>query len=433
MKIAMFTNTYAPTVGGIEKSVETFSEDLRSLGHQVLVVTVRQTSDDPEEPGVLRLPAVTGIGKAAWSWKLPGGGIDGALDAFAPDIIHAHQPFMLGSSAFRQAALRKVPLVFTNHTLYERYADRSFLGELEALERAARALTVVYSNRCDAVIAPTESIADILRTQGVEPEIDIVPTGIDTERFSGGDGAGFRQAHGIPGDAFVMGHLGRLIPAKRIAFLAEATARFLTEHPKAVALFCGEGESVVTIRQTFANAGVDDRLVLVGILPEGVIADAYAAMDVFTFASLTDTQGIVLLEAMAAGLPVLALRATGPQDLVLDGVCGRLLDPEAGPESFAAAITDFLMRPDLTSFNEAARRRASEFHRRLCAGRLLDVYERTLRSIPHREFAAASPGGVLEDLQHRVEVEWRLIAGRAEELRALLPTRGFPRSREPCD
>lgn len=433
MKIAMFTNTYSPTVGGIEKSVATFAEDLRDLGHEVLVVTVRQTADDPDDEGVLRLPAVTGIGSGSWAVKLPGGGLAETLDAFAPDVIHAHQPFMLGSHAFRQARLRSVPLVFTNHTLYERYADRSFLGELEALERAARALAVVYSNRCDAVIAPTESIAKILRGQGVEPEIAIIPTGIDTERFSGGDGAAFRQTHEIPGDAFVVGHLGRLIPAKRIAFLAEATAAFLTKHPQAFALFCGEGESIATIRQNFDEAGVTDRLVLVGILPEGEIADAYAAMDLFTFASLTDTQGIVLLEAMAAGVPVLALRATGPQDLILDGNCGRLLDPEADPGEFAAAIADFSALTDRAPFAEAAHLRASEFHRRLCARRLLDVYEKALHGDRSLESAAASQGGILEDLQHRVEVEWRLIAGRAEVLRALLPTRGFPRSHDSRD
>ncbi len=428
MKIAMFTNTFAPLVGGIEKSVATFREDLRVLGHEVLVVTLQQGGEEPGEPGLLRLPALPGVVGGQYAWKLPGAaGLSEALDEFSPDLIHAHQPFMLGSSAYRHSVRRGLPLVFTNHTLYERYADRSFLGGLEALERAARALVVVYSSRCDAVIAPTGSIAEILEAQGVASKIDIVPTGIDIAKFARGDGAGFRKRHGIPGDAFLVGHLGRLIPAKRVAYLAEATAGFLSGSTQAFALFCGEGEAVGEIRDRFTAAGVADRLVLVGNLPDDEVPDAYAAMDLFTFASLTDTQGIVLLEAMAAGVPVLALRATGPQDLVIDGWCGRLLAPEANPADFSRAIAEFSLSPELAAFAGAAREHAASFDRRRCVGQLLAVYESAVRRHGEREYREGhDDDSALDTFQRRVEAEWQLLAGRAEILRALLPTRGFP-------
>lgn len=424
----MFTNTYAPLVGGIEKSVETFSEDLRALGHEILIVTLEQSKADHTEPGILRLPALPGIVGGQYAYMLPGAaGLNAALDEFAPDLIHAHQPFMLGSSAFRHAVRRELPLVFTNHTLYERYADRTFLGELEALERAARALAVVYSNRCDAVIAPTKSIATILKSQGVEPALEIVPTGIDTSKFGGGDGTAFRRRHEIPEGAFLVGHLGRLIPAKRIEFLAEATAAFLKTTPEARALFCGEGESVPAIQEHFATAGVENRLVLLGNLSDTEIVDAYAAMDLFIFASLTDTQGIVLLEAMAAGAPVLAIRATGPEDLVIDGKTGRLLDPVATPADFAKALLTLVTGSSLRRYAEAARARAEEFDRRLCAGMLLDVYGRALERKALSGDLMANPESALESFHRRVEAEWQLLAGRAEIVRSLLPTRGFPR------
>jgi 1,2-diacylglycerol 3-alpha-glucosyltransferase len=423
MKIAMFTNTYAPLVGGIEKSVETFADDLRGLGHEVLVVTLQQGEGDRSEPGILRLPALPRFAGGPYAFKLPGAhGLHSAIDGFSPDIIHAHQPFMLGDSAFREAARCRVPLVFTIHTLYERYADRTFLGDLEALERAARKLAVVYANRCDAVIAPTDSIAEILGAQGVEPTIDVVPTGIDTASFASGDGAAFRNRHGIPTEALVAGHLGRLIPAKNVAFLARALADLLVRRPLAWALICGEGQSVPEIREIFSAAGVADRLTLLGIVPPDEIASAYAAMSVFTFASVTDTQGIVLLEAMAAGTPVLALRATGPQDLVVDGHSGRLIDADSTPADF----TDALLAMDWPALRSGARQRAGDFDRALCARRLLTVYDRTLERADHRTPGSDLPESVLDSLQRRVETEWQLIAGKAEVLRALLPTRGFP-------
>lgn len=427
MRIAMFTNTYAPLVGGIEKSVQTFAEDLRDLSHEVLIVTLQQDDTDRCEPGILRLPAMQRVVSGQYAFKFPGeSGINDALDAFEPDVIHAHQPFMLGNSAFRQAVRRNVPLVFTNHTLYERYADQTFLGDFAALERAAAKLAIVYANLCEAVIAPTASIAAILQSQGVAPGIDVVPTGIDTRKFAAGDGAAFRRSHGIPADAFVAGHLGRLIPAKRVDFLAEAVAGFLTKIPRARALFCGEGQSAGGISEIFQRSSVSDRLTMLGNLLPDEIADAYSAMDVFAFASVTDTQGIVLLEAMAAGAPVLAIRATGPQDLVENGISGRLLDSDSSPGDFAAALQELAMRPDLSTLSCAARLRAVEFDRRDCAALLLGVYEKAIRLRARRTAFGDPPDSALESFQRRVEAEWRLLAGRAEIIRALLPTRGFP-------
>ena len=414
MRIAMFSNTFVPLVGGTERSVATFSEDLARLGHEVLVVTTGETKEAGGDPTVLRVP--TGKGGRA---------IDEALDKFAPDVIHAHQPFLLGGQAFHQARRRGCPMVLTHHTLYGRPGDREALAQFRKLEAATCDLAVTFSNHCDAVIAPTASVAELLRKQGVNTAITVVPTGIDSARFACGDGGRFRGKVGIPEGAFVVGHLGRLIPAKRVGYLAEAVAIFLRDEPSAFALFCGEGESVAEILANFASAGVEDRFVLVGNLPENEVADAFAAMDLFTFASLTDTQGIVLLEAMAAGVPVLAHRATGPQDLVIGDSCGRLLDPGASPEEFADAIANFARLRHLGAHAEAMRSHAAAFDRRQCAVRLEDVYRDALLHFRLREKRQASPL-LLDRLQRRVETEWRLLSGRAEGLRALLPTRGFP-------
>lgn len=419
----MFTNTYAPLIGGIERSVATFAGDLRALGHEVLIVTLQAAErDSPTDETVLRettFPGDDGL-KCA--------GLTEALDRFAPDLFHVHQPFLLGERARRIARRRGLPLVFTHHTLYDREADRVVLSQLQALEHAAGRLAVAYSNQCDAVVAPTASVAAILKEQGVRGGIEIVSTGIDTERFAAGRGERFRQKYGIPGDAFVTGHLGRLIPAKRVGFLAEALLESVAKSTRTHVLFCGEGESVEEILGRFHAAGLAHRLTLVGNLHDDEVPDAYAAMDVFAFASLTDTQGIVLLEAMAAGLPVLALRATGPQDLITDGVCGRLLAPDSMPRDFAAALAELARDPFRADLAAGARRQAAAYDRRHCAVALAGIYWRALdrprRGDAGDAEAVARPG--LDELQRRVESDWRSLAEQGGAIRALLPTRGFP-------
>lgn len=419
----MFTNTHAPLIGGIERSVATFAGDLRALGHEVLIVTLQAAErDSSNDATVLRLtafPRDEGLAAA---------GLSDALDRFAPDLLHVHQPFLLGETARRIARRRGLPLVFTHHTLYGREADRVALSQLVTLEQAAGRLAVAYSNQCDAVMAPTASVAAILRDQGVPGDIGVVPTGIDTERFASGRGERFRAKHGIPGDAFVAGHLGRLIPAKRIGFLAEALVEFLAGSTRTHVLCCGEGGSEEEIRDRFHRAGLAHRLTLVGNLPDDEVPDAYAAMDVFTFASLTDTQGIVLLEAMAAGVPVLALRATGPQDLVADGVCGRLLAPDRTPRDFAGALVELARDPSRPDLAAGAQRQAAAYDRRPCAETLAEIYRRALARPREEDAGGAETAGRsgLEELQRHVESEWRSLAERGGAMRALLPTRGFP-------
>lgn len=421
MKVAFFTHPFAPIVGGIETSVATFAEDLRTLGHEVLIVTSTPGASAGPEPGLLRIAPLPDT--------LPDRDrLFPALDTFGPDVIQVHQPFLLGKWAQDYARDRGLPLVHTHHTLYDRAEDRGHLGGLAALESAARELAIAFSAGCNAVVAPTASIAALLRDQGLAGPIAVVPTGIDTHRFASGDGTGFRRRHGVPENTFVVGHLGRLVPAKRIGFLTDAITDFLSSTSGTVALICGEGEMAAPLAASFHEAGLSDRLHLLGRLDEREIADAYAAMDVFTFASLTDTQGLVLLETMAAGTPVLALRATGPHDVVRDEVTGRLLDPAATPADFARALADFRASSGRPRFADAARRHALTYDRRCCAAALLEVYHQAVARPRERPPAPDSDPEAerLATLHDRVINEWLRLADAPPSLHALLPTRGFP-------
>ena len=325
MNILMVTNTFAPNVSGVARSVTLFTEEYRRRGHRVIVVAPEFDGAPPEEEGVIRLGALRNFAGTEYSVVVaPPLYLARAVDDFRPDIIHAHSPFFLGTTAARLARLRDVPLVFTHHTLYEQYThyvpgDSPLLKRL-VLHRATR-----YANACDAVFAPSRSLADLLRERGVTVPIHEVPTGVPVHMFGQGDGAGFRARLGIPADATVVGSVGRLAEEKNLGFLGRALATFLAATPRAFAVIVGDGPSREPMAETFAEAGVADRVLFTGTLRPPALVDAYHAMDVFAFASLTETQGLVLAEAMAAGVAVVAIDAPGAREIVRDGVNGRLL------------------------------------------------------------------------------------------------------------
>lgn len=337
MNIAMLTNTYTPHVGGVACSVEAFTEQYRKRGHRALVVAPVFSNMPPDEVDVVRIPAIQHFNGGDFSVVLPVSGLlTDVLDDFQPDIIHSHHPYLLGVTALRIARYRQLPLVFTHHTRYEEYTHY-VPGSAHILRRFIIEASIRYSNLADLVLAPSESIAALLQERGVKSTIETVPTGVNLDQFAKGDGAGFRIRHNIPTDAFVVGHLGRLAPEKNIAFLAEAVIAFLKGKSDAHFLVIGVGPLENMLREAFERESTATRLHLAGVLKQPDLSDALHAMDLFAFSSKSETQGMVLTEAMAAGVPVVALDAPGAREVVKDHINGRLLDDDSGP-AFANAL-----------------------------------------------------------------------------------------------
>lgn len=309
MNIALLTNTFTPHVGGVARSVEAFAKVYRELGHRVLVVAP-EFEDAPEyETDVFHIPAIQHFNGSDFSVVLTVPiGLSDSMAEFKPDIIHSQHPFLLGMTAVRIARTLDRPLVFTHHTLYEQYTHY-VPGDSPAMKRFIIELSTRYANLADQVFAPSESIRDMLIERGVTSPVLVVPTGVSVERFAYGRGRDFLMKKHIPEDAFVVGHMGRLAPEKNLEFLARSVVAFMKDHGEAVFLLVGAGPSQEAIGQIFAEAGMNGRLYMCGVLEKDDLADALNAMRVFAFASKSETQGMVLTEAMAAGLPVVALDA----------------------------------------------------------------------------------------------------------------------------
>jgi glycosyltransferase involved in cell wall biosynthesis len=421
MKICLLTNTYLPHVGGVARSVSTFADEYERLGHEVLVVAPNLPGKTKAraEAKVERVAAVQNFNGSDFSVRLPlAAALSTRIDEFKADVVHAHHPFLLGDTALRLATNRSVPVIFTHHTRYEDYVHYVPFAS-PALRRAAIQLSTEYANMCDGVIAPSASIASLIKRRGVTVPVAVVPTGIDTQAFAAGNGARFRREQKIPAKAFVVGHVGRLAPEKNLPYLAKAVAIFLKRQPHARFLVVGSGPSTETLREECSRHGVAGQLVLAGAQTGRRLCDAYGAMDVFAFSSLSETQGLVVTEAMAAGCPVVALRAPGVRDVVRHGENGFLLPVGTAPAAFARHLEKLRAdRARLAAFRKAARATAAEFSVTHCAERALAFYEK-IRVATRRE-RRLSRESTWRTLQDRIEVEWNLLSRNARALSTAL-------------
>jgi len=376
MKILMMTNTYAPMVGGIEESIRSFTVEFEKLGHEVFIVAPECEGVPPDEVGVIRLRAIEKFNHSDFSIALPLSSLlPELMKTFMPDIIHCHHPFWIGDIALRLSSKYHIPLVFTYHTMFEQHMHYLPIQN-EGMKRFIIDLFTGYANLVTQVIVPSESVREILLERGVKTPMTVVPTGIDLQKFFKGEGNAIRQRLGIPLDDIVIGYVGRLAIEKNLEFLGQSVADYLKKDTKAHFLIGGDGPLKDRIKEIFDEKGVGKQLHLAGVLKDQDLVDCYHAMDVFAFASLSETQGLVLVEAMSAGVPVVAVDAPGVREVVKDGYNGRLI-LEENKNNFSEALSWYCKQSQSKIENMKANALATtkEFSIDLCAYRMLKVYQ----------------------------------------------------------
>lgn len=412
MNILILTNTYIPHVGGVARSVSSLVEGLRRRGHMVLVVAPEFPGTPDKEEGVERVVALQRFGGSDFSMPLPlNWPLSEVIEEFAPDLVHTHHPFLLGDTALRVAATYQVPIIFTYHTRYELYGHY-IAQDSDWLKRLVLSLAHGYCELCDHVIAPSQSIVDHLRLSGVKAPITVVPTGIDVDAFASGKRDRARDRWNLAPDAFVVGHVGRLAPEKNLDILTQALADVLKRQSSAAVLITGDGGYRAPMEQAFVNLGLDHRVRFTGVLTGEALRDAYAAQDVFAFSSVSETQGLVLTEAMAAGVPVVALDAPGAREVVDDGVNGRLLPQNADASALANALQWVANRSpeEKGALRHAALQTAGTFSTERCLERTLALYQDVFARDPIGEVLEAS---AWEIARRRLESELDIVSNMA--------------------
>lgn len=408
----MFTNTFSPHVGGVARSVSRLAEGLREVGHDVLVVAPVFPGALEDEDHVIRIPAVQKFGGSDFSLPIPvTRSLVQLLNDFEPDIVHSHHPFLLGGTALRVSAARNLPIIYTYHTNYELYGHYVAKNS-EITKRLALNITLGYCDLCDAIIAPSDSTAAFIAKNNIKTQTVVIPTGVDAVQFENIDSAALRKELGIPKNAFVVGHVGRLAEEKNLGYLADALVHFLKANRGAHALIAGGGSMAEPLHDIFAEAGLSDRVHMTGVAIGERLAKVYLAMDVFAFSSLSETQGLVLAEAMSASVPVIALDASGVREVVDDGKNGRLLPDDTPIGQFAEAL-NWMARlgpADIKNLRNNALQTSKRYSESNTVQRTLDLYTSMLSKTP---VGAAIETSSWKAAKRSLAEQWKILGSVA--------------------
>lgn len=380
LRVLMISDVYFPRVNGVSTSIETFRSDLADQGIEVRLVA-------PAYPTPHAAPA---------TWRIPSRRVPfdpedrlmrwqplrRRIDALArgADLIHIQTPFMAHYAGVRAARRHRLPVMTTYHTHFEEYIDHYLPVMPRPLLRSlARGLARSQCNGLDAVVVPSLAMRDTLSAYGVTAPTYVLPTGIPAGRFDGGRSERFRLRYGIAPARHVALFVGRVAHEKNIGFLLDALAHALREDD-VLLVIAGEGPALPELRQRVARMGLGRHVLFVGYLDRRhELPDCYAGADVFAFASHTETQGLVLLEAMAAGLPVYGLARMGTRDIIEPGR-GAVAAP-GDPQDFGRGLAALLLNPRRRAAMAAeARRFAAEWSSVERAGQMARLYRSVARA-----------------------------------------------------
>jgi glycosyltransferase involved in cell wall biosynthesis len=380
MRILMISDVYFPRINGVSTSIESFRHSLGNHGIEVDVVAPSYPQPHDDDGKVTRVRARR-VPFDPEDRLMDGAALRRALamtDRRSHDLVHIQTPFAAHYAGLRHARRNGLPCVATYHTHFEEYLHNYVPAVPKGILRGiARSFARRQCNALDGVIVPSSAMQETLAEYGVTAPMHRVPTGIPLERFAAGRrpaGADFRRRYGIPADRPLALFVGRAAHEKNIGFLLDALPHALRACPAALLVVAGEGPALPALRKQAAALGIADNVRFVGYLDRfAELPACYAAADLFVFASRTETQGLVLLEAMAAGLPVLAFAALGTREIVAPQR-GAVAAPQDAA-SFGACMAGLLSDPPRrTRMSDEAQAFAAEWTTDACASRLAEVY-----------------------------------------------------------
>ena len=382
MRIGIFTDTYPPYINGVSTSVSMLENALRKKGHQVYIVTVntenmRYKYENDEH--IIRIP---GVPIGIYDYRLTGVYPLKAINKIKKwnlDVIHSHTEFGVGTFARIIAKQYNIPLVHTYHTMYEDYVHYITKGYFNnTSKKIVEYLTNFYCNQTSTeLIVPTKKTYDLFKEKyKYTRNVHIIPTGIEVEKFykENTDPAKLeeiRKKHGLNKGDFVILYVGRLGQEKSVDVLIEAHQELAREY-KAKLLIVGDGPDMDTYKNLVHKLKIDDNVIFTGKVPWTEVTLYYQIADIFATASKSETQGLTVIEAMAASLPVVAVDDESFRNVIIDGLNGHLFDTK---KEYKKYVKSFIDEPSkLQQFSKQARINADTYSSKYFAERVLDVY-----------------------------------------------------------
>ncbi|MGE5558397.1 MAG: glycosyltransferase family 4 protein [Bacillota bacterium] len=378
MRIVFFTDSFKPDLSGLVVAIDILRRELIELGHEVMLVAPAQGKYRDPENNVIRIFSLRCPGrlKKYYLASPVGSGLFKQLSAWQPDVIHLHTPFTVGYLGLKYARKHGVPAVTTFHTHFEEYVH--YIPLPSSLMRSfARWSTKDFFNKCQAAVAPGSAALKILQDYGVSIPITVIPSGIDWPAFQNVEPEESRKALGIQPQNVVLVYLGRVAKEKNIPFLFDVTAQLLKEEElkaKIKFLVVGGGPELASIKELAGAKNVGGQTIFTGMIPKEKVPFYLAAGDIFIYSSVTETQGLVVTEAMASGLPVVAVKAMGVEDALKDGEGGFLCRLDV--REFAEKLRPLILDENLRSrMGQKAKMSSREFSSRRMAEKMADLYK----------------------------------------------------------
>jgi 1,2-diacylglycerol 3-alpha-glucosyltransferase len=344
MRIAIFSESYEPVVNGVSVSVATLRDALRNRGHDVHIFA-------PDYPGyedsedVHRFPShFTRFAPPDYPIsRLYSHKMRKVFFGINPDVVHTHTPFVLGVAGLRWARLAGIPVVSTNHTLYTEYTHYVPIFPITFSRLFLVWWMQWYYNECDVVAVPSRPVKRSLKSFGIKTPIRIIKSGVSTTRSNCRKEV--RQMFGVPDDAFLLLYVGRVAREKNLTLLLRAFKIVQQKHNNARLMIVGSGPYEEECLGQAQELGIDKFIIFTGTVDRNVVSQIYSTADLFTFPSLTETQGLVVCEAIATGLPCVAVKSGGTPEVVKDGVDGILTKNDT--VDFAESIIRLIEDPSL--------------------------------------------------------------------------------------
>jgi len=380
----MMADIYKPHISGVTNYISLNKRYLEELGHQVFVFTFSYEGYEDDEPNVIRCPSLpildtvyqVGFRYTRKAYKL----------LRTMDVVHVQHPFLSGSLALRYCRPHRIPIIFTNHTRYDLYAQAYIPVASDVISAAAmQAYMPVFCRACDLVISPSEGMREVLRRYGVDAPIEVVPNGVDLKPFREPQQPVERDKLGFQPEDVLLVFVGRLGPEKNVEFLLRSFAGTAQAYDQVGLILIGDGPERDNLEDRVRRSGIEDRVHFTGLVPYELIPRYMAVADAFVTASVTEVHPLTVIEAMASGLPVLGIISPGVGDIVRDGVTGFLV-----PGDDLAAFTAKMVRLVVDHENRKnmslqAREAANSYAIELTAQMLLERYQKVIEQAEKRK------------------------------------------------
>ncbi|MEQ8428439.1 MAG: glycosyltransferase [Gammaproteobacteria bacterium] len=382
MRILMISDVYFPRINGVSTSIKTFRKELSDLGHEITLIAPEYPQPHEDPTSIMRIPSrylfVDPEDRMMRRKPIRARISELAQQAF--DILHVQTPFVAHYAGLELSRALKIPRVVTYHTHFEEYLYHYLPYLPRALTRfSARWFNRQQCNDMDGIIVPSTAMLDVLRRYGIHKPIEIIATGLQEHFFRRGDGERFRNKHGISANRPVLVHIGRLAHEKNIDFLLHMLVEVVKRVPDVLLIIAGEGPARPHLQKVVSELDLENNVLFVGYLDRDTeLLDCYCSGQAFVFASRTETQGLVLLEAMAQSTPVVSLSIMGTRD-ILDTARGALL-AEENIQDFSDKVIAILSNPTLQQrLSTEAHSYAQTWSSRAFAEKKQAFYEKTIQ------------------------------------------------------